>query len=450
MNKKINNFSLFYIVILVFSVFVTNEIQNISIIFSLLILNVLLYRHLKVDKPIICLLGILLTILFVITVYIQYYNAINLGFHDGNLFGKIGGNFYADTKNYYDESQQLMEVFSGGSFGYWLSGEFPHFGFFGPYNAYNILNAILISIFGSNLLTLILLKLKFSILSYYLLYKIANRYLNSKWAIFSTMLYNLYPANILVVSTLSRDNINSFLVILLCYYCILFAEDKFNYKVKYITKILITSILLFLFRSYAAPITILSLFFTYFLSEKQSVKKYFLGIGLIIIAFIGCYIYGFENVQGKLTLNDGTQSWITERSKGWNLLIYSAFYAFFGQTTIMENYDLSVFSESLNVFSFYYQNYILMFSFLGVALLLFVKKRKIDNQIWLFCCIMPMLFIILITSVYGLPIPRLYNMWIWLNCILIGIVINKVKEKLLFLGLISSGFIVILFGFLMK
>ncbi|PGD66785.1 hypothetical protein COM36_30700, partial [Bacillus toyonensis] len=91
-------------------------------------------------------------------------------------------------------------------------------------------------------------------------------------------------------------------------------------------------------------------------------------------------------------------------------LIYSAFYAFFGQTTIMENYDLSVFSESLNVFSFYYQNFILMFSFLGVALLLFVKKRKIDNQIWLLCCIMPMLFIILITSVYGLPIPRLYNM----------------------------------------
>lgn len=450
MNKKINIFLLLYIVILLFSVFVTNEVQNISIIFSLLLLNVLVYRHLKVDKPMICSLGVLLTILFVIIVYIQYYNAINLGFNDGNLFGKIGGNFYADTKNYYDESQQLIQILSSHNFKYWLSGDFPHFGFFGPYNAYNILNAILISIFGPNLLTLILLKLKVSILSYYVLYKIASRYLNSKWAIFSIMLYNLYPANLLVVSTLSRDNINSFLVILLCYYCILFAENKFNYKVKYITKILITSILLFLFRAYAVPITIVSLFCAYFLSEKQSAKNYLLGIGLIIIAFIGCYIYGFDNLQGKLTLNDGTQSWIAERSKGWNLLIYSALYAFLGQTTVMKNYDLSVFSEVLNLFSFYYQNFILMFSFLGIILLLFVKKRKLDNQMWLLCCIMPMLFIVLITSIYGLPIPRLYNMWIWLNCLLIGIVINKIKEKLLFLGIISSGFIVIFLGFLMK
>ncbi|MFE7740276.1 hypothetical protein ACFUX8_26590, partial [Bacillus cereus] len=218
MNVKINNLLLVYVAVLVLAIFVSGVAQNITIIFSLLVLNILVYRRLKLNKPIICLLGIMLTIIFVIIVYIQYYNAINLGFSDGNLFGKIGENYYADTKNYYDESQQLVQILFSQNFKYWLTGDFPHFGFYGPYNAYNILNAVLISIFGPNLLTLILLKLKVSILGYYVLYKIVIKYLNDKWAIFSIMLYELYPANLLVVSTLSRDNINSFLVILVCYY----------------------------------------------------------------------------------------------------------------------------------------------------------------------------------------------------------------------------------------
>ncbi|HDR7358099.1 TPA: glycosyltransferase family 39 protein [Bacillus toyonensis] len=450
MNVKINNLLLVYIAVLFLAIFVSSAIQNITIIFSLVVLNILVYRRLNLNKPIICLLGILLTSIFVIIVYIQYYNAINLGFSDGNLLGKIGENYYADTKNYYDESQQLVQILFSQNFKYWLAGDFPHFGFYGPYNAYNILNAVLISIFGPNLLTLILLKLKVSILSYYVLYKIVINYLNDKWAIFSIMLYELYPANLLVISTLSRDNINSFLVILVCYYCIYFVGNNFENKVKYTIKILITLIFLFLFRSYAAPITIISLSCAYFFSKKQPVKNYLLVTILMIVVVIGCYVYGFENVQNKFTLNDGTQPWIAERSKGWNLAIYSVLYSFLGQTTVLKNYDLSAFSEFLNLSSFYYQNFILMFSFVAIMILMVIGKKQKDTWIWLLCCIMPILFIFLITSVYGLPIPRLYNMWIWLNCLLIGVVINRFREKLLFLGLVSFGLIVILTVFLVK
>ncbi|PFL24966.1 glycosyltransferase family 39 protein [Bacillus cereus] len=450
MNVKINNLLLVYVAVLVLAIFVSGVAQNITIIFSLLVLNILVYRRLKLNKPIICLLGIMLTIIFVIIVYIQYYNTINLGFSDGNLFGKIGENYYADTKNYYDESQQLVQILFSQNFKYWLTGDFPHFGFYGPYNAYNILNAVLISIFGPNLLTLILLKLKVSILGYYVLYKIVIKYLNDKWAIFSIMLYELYPANLLVVSTLSRDNINSFLVILVCYYCIYFVGNNFENKVKYTIKILITLIFLFLFRAYAAPITIISLSCAYFFSKKQPVKNYLLVAMLMVVVVIGCYVYGFENVQNKFTLNDGTQPWIAERSKGWNLVIYSVLYSFLGQTTILNNYDLSAFSEFLNLSSFYYQNFILMFSSVGIIILMIIRKKQKDTWIWLLCFIMPILFILLITSVYGLPIPRLYNMWIWLNCLLIGIIINRFREKLLFLGLVSFSLIVMLIVFLVK
>lgn len=90
MNVKINNLLLVYIAVLFLAIFVSGAIQNITIIFSLVVLNILVYRRLNLNKPIICLLGILLTSIFVIIVYIQYYNAINLGFSDGNLLGKIG------------------------------------------------------------------------------------------------------------------------------------------------------------------------------------------------------------------------------------------------------------------------------------------------------------------------------------------------------------------------
>ncbi|COG65157.1 Uncharacterised protein [Streptococcus pneumoniae] len=264
------------------------------------------------------------------------------------------------------------------------------------------------------------------------------------------MLYELYPANLLVVSTLSRDNINSFLVILVCYYCIYFVGNNFENKVKYTIKILITLIFLFLFRAYAAPITIISLSCAYFFSKKQPVKNYLLVAMLMVVVVIGCYVYGFENVQNKFTLNDGTQPWIAERSKGWNLVIYSVLYSFLGQTTILNNYDLSAFSEFLNLSSFYYQNFILMFSSVGIIILMIIRKKQKDTWIWLLCFIMPILFILLITSVYGLPIPRLYNMWIWLNCLLIGIIINRFREKLLFLGLVSFSLIVMLIVFLVK
>ncbi|MBP2627456.1 MAG: hypothetical protein H6Q68_2167 [Firmicutes bacterium] len=413
-------------------------IQHLFVLTGLVVLNSFLYRQMRFQTDILwC--GIGLTLLFAVVAYFQYINAVALGYCDGMLYGAVGVKHeYYDLSEYYYESKQLADlVVTNAGRDLWMSGSLSNDGTYGPYNAFNVLNTIMMLLYGDNVITLVLLKMNFSVVAIYLLYGIANRFLSPAFAFYSVLAYNLYPGYLVGVTNLLRDNIIATLIIGLAY-IITAAWDppgKLSLVRKIIT-IILCGILLY-FRNYAFGILVVTAAIYYY-SNSYRWQKLTILIGLVSISILGFTLGNeIQYVLAELYQEDGPHLWESSAPSSVRMLLRVVYFMFLGQPGKGEDFYLWSVTEWLNFSGFVYLHFFLLMSLVGLYYLISGRLNKGEKTaILVFGYIMPFLFLLLITYIFGWPIPRLYSMWLWITCIVVMIFLESVNDywKIIWIG----------------
>lgn len=214
----------------------------------------------------------ILIIINIVFIYIIYNNNISLGYSEGILYGNnYGVNTYDDFK-YYNESRILYDHWENGDFGSWIRGELPNIEFYvngkpgyGNYNFFVIILTILRKIGFSNVKELLLLKLIFTVLTYYLVLDVSNYYNKRNSNCWVLLIFALFPSNLAINSVLLRDNI----IILLTVYFI------YNYLIKNENmrsiKFAIILIIIFVLRAYLPIILIFLIIVNRFTKYKDDI-----------------------------------------------------------------------------------------------------------------------------------------------------------------------------------
>lgn len=438
MQSQCTVFFLVWLVAHVFAGLSDGITQYVFIVTGLVVLNFFLYRQMQFQTDILW-SGIGLTLLFVLLVYFQYINAVALGYYDGMLYGAVGAKHeYYDVSEYYYESKQLADlVITNGGRELWLSGSLPHDGTYGPYNAFNVFNTIVMLLFGDDVITLVLLKINFSIVAMYLLYGIASRFLSPAFALYSVLSYNLYPGYVIGVTNLLRDNIIAALIITLAYIFTRLwnSSDKLS-LIRKITTIILCGIL-FYFRNYAFAILV-STAAIYYFCISQRWQKLTLLVGLVPITTLG-FVLGNEiqYALAELFQEDGPHLWESSAPGSVRMVLRVIYFMFLGQPGKGEDFYLGSVTEWLNFSGYVYLHFFLLLSLVGLYYLISGRIHKGDRRASLvFGYIMPFLFLLLITYIFGWPIPRLYSMWLWITCIVVMMFLETVNDywKIIWIG----------------
>jgi len=405
-------------------------IQQLFILAGLVVFNFFLYRHMQLHSEFLW-TGIGLTLLFVLLVYVQYNNAVALGYDDGMLYGAVGAKHeYYDVSEYYYESKQLAQLFvTNGGRELWLSGSLPNDGTYGPYNAFNLFNAIVMLLFGNHVITLVLLKINFSVLAIYFLYGIASRFLSPAFALYSVLAYNLYPGYLIGVTNLLRDNIIATFIIALAYMATRtwYSQVKLSLAGKIAMIILWGS--LFCFRNYAAVILVgTATIYYYVISPGWQKLRILAGLGLILI--VGFALGNeIQNGLAELFQEDGPHLWESSAPSSVRMLLRVVYFMFLGQPGKGEEFYLGSVSEWLNFSGYVYLHLLLLLSLVALCYLLTGRfKKGTTRAVLVFGYIMPLLFLLLITYIFGWPIPRLYSMWLWITCIVVMMLLETMND----------------------
>lgn len=399
----------------------TGATQELILIISIFALHYFLKKKYSISDKIYYVFSLLLFV-HIMCIYLQYLNSIFLGFDDG-LFKPIKSvGFGSDDANYYYESLAIYQyIFDYHNLSNYLNGDCNVGGLYGPYNPYNIFNVILMYFWGGNLISLILIKLHLLVGVIYMLLFSAQRYLMKKYAVLSVCMTVLNPAYIVVTSTLMRDDIIVFLIIAL------FAlYTKQGFTKKEILFICIIGLLLLFFRIYAFAILTLSLCLYKFIHQFSFANIMISLLSIILLGGLLISFFGIERFVINIIEYDNQQSWDSSRSEGIKLLFYSLYYHIFCFTASADIYQIRTFSGLFNYLGQVYLNFILLISSLSIF---YAWREKIKYFILIFCNIMPIVYLLLITFIYGGPIPRLYNMWIWAISIGFCYVMQKCKYK---------------------
>lgn len=438
LNKKNISIILLIIIVLLLSI-VRGPTQNLLVIAGLLLFNYIMYCVLNVKNINVFYFGCIIIVLLTIATMVQFNNAKSLGFDDGFIYGIIGQFNYSDTKNYYDEAQEIVRIWKSHYLLLWLAGDYPHFGFYGPYHAANILYAVMMVVFGDSVIFLILLKTVFNICSIYLLYQITLGLLKFE-TILPLILFNLFPAYIAVSSNLMRDNIIVFLVLAVFWS---FMEIIKKPALSISLFFLINAILLFFFRSYALA----ALLFTLLIYIGVNTKNLKLRVCLFLGGGLSLY-YVFASTGIVIDTSQFTATrWLEGRSEGINLLFYSFYYRFLGAVPAIGMKNLITVTELTEYFSQFYANFTLPFVLIGLLWLLRGYGDEVNRKLLLISgFLFSFTLIILITYVFGSVIYRLYCMWFWLDCILVVALFKNVQglnKSILGLSVISCSMILI-------
>lgn len=414
----------------VFAGLTDGSIQQLFILTGLVVFNCFLYRHMELHKDILW-SGIGLTLLFVLLAYFQYNNAVALGYYDGMLYGAVGDKHeYYDISEYYYESKQLADlVVTNAGRDLWLSGSLPNDGTYGPYNAFNVLNTIMMLLFGDDVMTLVLLKMNFSVVAIYLLYGIASRFLSPAFALYSVLAYNLYPGYLLGVTNLLRDNIIAALIIALAYMVITAWTSPAKLSLARKSTTIILCGMLCYFRNYAVAILVgTAAIYYYFISNRW--QKLTILTGLVFISIVG-FVLGNEIQNGlaELFQEDGPHLWESSAPSPMRMLLRVVYFMFLGQPGKGEDFYLGSVTEWLNFSGFIYLHFFLFMSLVGLYYLISGRFNKGEKTaIFIFGYIMPFLFLLLITYIFGWPIPRLYSMWLWITCIVVMMFLESMND----------------------
>ena len=262
-----------------------------------ILINYFLYKKKLYNKNL-YLLTTTFLLLYIIVAIVIYYNNLSNGYEFGILYGDVLGSHFCDEYRYYMDSEILMDHLKNGDFMKWINGELPIYEFidshnhpgYGNYNLYVIILTFLKLLGVHTTLDLILLKLVVYIPTSIYLFKLSKIYLSDKFALISVSIFSLLPGYILINSLLMRDNIILAICIMLFYYI-------FSKKIKLtsVVIVLLTSLLLFKFRSY----TLLA-FIICFIVVYKNIKYIISPIDIFYFILIVIGIYGFISFDFRL------------------------------------------------------------------------------------------------------------------------------------------------------
>jgi hypothetical protein len=448
---KENRLLLFAIICLALAIALNGILQNVAIIGSLFYFSFYLSLVFKVNKKFTGFVTVII-IAYVSLMYLQFKNAIDLGFPDGLLEGWVNEKLYHDTNMYYYESLDLANIFHT-DLALWLSGYYPTYGFYGPYNIYNIYTAMLMNLYGQDINTLILLKMFWTVASLYILYSLSRDYFKITKPELVVVLFSICPAYILMSITLMRDNVFVLLIMgIVYYYYNAFVGSRITWLK--MTILIACCGILILFRGFAVVIPI-ALLIHYLLSQKLSLKTI---IALFFMVFIGAFgfllLLNKYEAAAKLAFAgleyDNSGAWFSDRTQGIRIFIYSMYYYFLGYTADFSAMISPVVSETYNNLSAIYLNIINITATISLIYFFVSPIKAFDRKFLLVVgFIVPYVFLCFYTFGFGAVIPRIYLMWSWIQCIIIILAQQHLSRRQINLG-VTYGAIILLTVYILK
>lgn len=425
MTSKVTILFFVLLTIVVASFFPNSILQEILIATFIVLTTLLCYRHFKTTRKMFV-ISMMLAGFFISIAYWQHSNAVSLGFSDGLLRGTIGSNLYDDIGFYYDESIELGENLKVNSWLTYFSGNFQHTGYYGPYNLYVFWNAVLYLFLGENVLIWVVFKMIFSVLSMFYLYLIAKNFLNEYYSILVVILFSVFPANVLATVTLMRDNIMAFLCILFFYILIRHKNEKITF---FYLKLACIFLISFILRGYSIVLFLPCILYFQIMRIRSVKQATLVVVSTCILVYIGVVSLDIEFISHSFVAiqaakdflaTGGTWSVVESRSSGVNSVIFAFYYTVFGSSPKSGMFELSAIQELLNYLSYLFLNIILGISVISIV---FIFMNKIINKSILIIIgvITPIIYLGLYTYVFGGPVPRIYNLTIWINIIMLAL-----------------------------
>lgn len=408
-------------------------LQVLLIVFMIFVLNWYLFLRLRTGKKMMYIVSLLICLLLVVT-YWQHSNAVNMGFENGIISGVIGQNLYTDTAFYYDEATQLSSDLATNPLLSYLKGELPQYGFYGPYNLYVLWNAILCLLFGKNVMVWVLIKLSFTIVSYYYVFLIGRYFLSEKFSLVAVILYGLYPGNILAAVTLMRDNIMSLLIILFYYFI---ADRSGKKRMLLYAELVGVTMISFILRGYSVVLFLPLLLYVQIKKFHKPRHIVYLVVAVVAFVPIATLFLNVEFINHSFVAlqqakdffaSGGSFSVFENRSSGMNSVIFAVYYGVFGSSPSFKTFELGVVQEVLDYLSYIYLNIVLAISTMSIV---YIFRNKIIGRdlCLLFGAAIPIFYLSLYTFAFGGPVPRIYNLTIWINAIAIGLFLQYATRR---------------------
>jgi 4-amino-4-deoxy-L-arabinose transferase-like glycosyltransferase len=430
-NKNYDNLFLF-VVVVVISIFLKDFAQNFALVIGLMIFNQFLGKRFSSERKIIVAINAII-IIYSIFIYWQYNNAVTLGFKDGIYHGIINNQLYTDTNDYYYESVEVVKIFTGPDLPTWLTGDYPHFGYYGPYHIQNILVALEMILIGENIISLILLKMIFTVLTFYLIYYLSKYYFNVNDPLKAIILFSAFPGYILVSTSLMRDNMLVFFIALsFLLYQKYILNGKFTFR--HIIAFLIVIVHLFLLRLYSLTF-ILGMLILYYFKERRKVKR-----NAVIVIIIGGGVlsayYLFATSSGVRTLINSfldydavTNNWLGNKTQGSISIIYALYSTIIGYVSSYIKMPVFVVAEFWDYTGRLFLNLILLIN--SIYLFRYFLREKNNDRLFivLFCLVVPFIICLAHTIALGATIVRIYNMWLWIMIIFVVKAFEKSSVK---------------------
>lgn len=339
-------------------------------------------------------------ILNILLIYFVTFQARELGFDNGILKGEINGISYYDAATYYDNIISINNYSLKDFFIIFLenikSGN-------KLYNIFTYYNLLVCKIFGNGIVTLLLVKFSFTVISLHTIIKIAKT-INIKNTNIPMIIFSVYPGLLLANVSLLRDNIILFFLTIAILNAILY--KKYNNK-KSLLWILISCVFLAMMRIYVIGALVIAFFLvSKFNNLSKLLKKIFLFfLVLLCINFISIKLgYG---VMGLKYIN-----------KYMNQMgILSGIIQTFIRIIIGYKMVFSSLSGGIicNVFVVLSPIYIIIINFVFLMKII-LKKIHIDKRISLFYFSFAFINGLFMVLRDGIIIERIYIMWLWIPC----------------------------------
>ena len=287
------------------------------------------------------------------------------------------------------------------------------------YSYFVFILAVLKCLGIKSLIELLTLKLIFMVFNTYLVYNISRKFLNEKFALIATIVFNLAPAYILINATLVRDNI---IITIILSIILLIIKSQWNYTNIIILALMI--IFLSIFRIYTLFSLIVTLIFTFKKSTKVINK---LDISFIILFIVGLFLFD------KLPTNIGEIDYLQYNYheyfgigiEGMITLVFQTIKNIFVRGLFLNTLPTkSIYVMLIVLGAVYYMILVPIFIY-KVIIILFIDKD--ETKIWL-CkfTIYFTLFTGLILMLKDVMIPtRLSIMWYLLHIIIIFLPVKK-------------------------
>ncbi|MDU3522506.1 MAG: hypothetical protein E7F58_12740 [Clostridium saudiense] len=391
----------------------------------ILIINYFIYKRYKYDKKL-YLISLIFIIINFAFIYLIYRNNLSLGFENGIVFGDKLGLLATDEYKYFMESEHLVyNLKKYGGFKAYFNGELVTYPFkvdnkpYGIYNYFVFILAVLKCLGIKSLIELLTLKLIFMVFNTYLVYNISRKFLNEKFALIATIVFNMAPAYILINATLLRDNIIITAILMLI---LLIIEGKWNFKNIIILGVM--ALFLNILRVYTLIALIATFIFTFKKSNKIISK---VDISFIILFILGLFLFDkiSTNIDEIEYLQYNYHEYFGTGITGMIALLFQTIKNIFVRGLFLNTLPTKSIYVMLTVLGAVYYMLLVPLFIYKVIIILFIDRD--ETKVWL--CKFTIYFTLLnalILMLKDIMIPtRLCIMWYLLHIIIILLPVKK-------------------------